>query len=125
MQNKYEQALNCWRCGAPLAELTPPIERRDECPSCHAQLHVCKFCEFHDPQVAKQCREPVAEEVKDKERANFCDYFKPDPGAYQPKDASEADRAKAGLDALFGGASLATPRSTSARDALDELFRKD
>ena len=35
--------------------------------------------------VAKHCREPIAEEVKDKERANFCDYFKPRPGAYSAR----------------------------------------
>ena len=27
---------------------------------------------------------PIAEEVKDKQAANFCDYFRPTPAAYQP-----------------------------------------
>ena len=117
------EELNCWRCGASLAELTPPIERRDECPACRAQLYVCKFCKFHDPRVAKQCREPEAEEVKDKERANFCGYFEPNPNAYVPADTTSANRARAGLDALFGG-TVTTNASSGTRDALEKLFGK-
>lgn len=116
--------LHCWRCGASLAERTPPIARRDECPACRAELYVCKFCAFYDTGVAKQCREPVADEVKDKERANFCGYFKPNPKAYRPADLSGACRARAELDALFGGASVSSAQA-NARDALDKLFGKD
>jgi len=53
-------------------------------------------------RVAKHCREPTAEEVNDKERANFCGYFQPRAGAYTPKDMSAADQAKAELERLFG-----------------------
>jgi hypothetical protein len=116
--------LHCWRCGASLAELTPPIERRDECPACRAQLYVCRFCEFYDTKVAKQCREPVADEVKDKERANFCGYFKPNPNAYVPADTSAASKAKADLDSLFGGGGTSSSTTSGARNALDELFGK-
>ncbi len=116
--------LHCWRCGASLAELSPPIERRDECPACRAQLYVCKFCEFYDPRVAKQCREPVADEVKDKERANFCGYFKPNPKAYVPADFA-GNKARSELDALFGGAAPSSPSSSSASEALNKLFGKD
>lgn len=117
--------LLCWRCGAALAELSPPIERRDDCPACRAQLYVCKFCEFYDPKLAKQCREPVADEVKEKERANFCGYFKPNPNAYVPADTSAANKAKADLDALFSGAGSSSNASSDARDALDKLFGKN
>lgn len=116
------EELHCWRCGASLAELTPPIERRDECPACRAQLYVCRFCEFYEPRVARQCREPVADEVKDKERANFCGYFKPRPNAHVPADLAGAARAKADLDALFGGTGQGA--SPGARNALEELFGK-
>jgi hypothetical protein len=56
----------------------------------------------YDTSVAKHCREPTAEEVRDKESANFCDHFKPRPGAYQPRNQSEIDKSKAALDKLFG-----------------------
>jgi len=60
------------------------------------------MCEFYDTSVAKHCRETVAEEVKDKTRANFCDYFRPTTAAYRPGDLSVADKARAELEALFG-----------------------
>src|SRR5512134_2407789 len=95
-------ALRCWKCGASLAELTLPLRRLEECRACGAEQHVCRMCEFYDTRVAKSCREPIAEEVKDKQRANFCDYFRPSEAAYLPDDASAAAKAKAELDALFG-----------------------
>jgi hypothetical protein len=60
------------------------------------------MCEFYDTSKAKHCREPIADEVKDKQRANFCDYFKPTPAAYRPEATSAADKARADLEALFG-----------------------
>ena len=49
--------------------------RRDTCPFCDADLHVCLNCLFYDPGSYNQCRESQAERVVDKERSNFCDYF--------------------------------------------------
>jgi hypothetical protein len=60
------------------------------------------MCEFYDTSKAKHCREPVAEEVKDKAVANFCDYFRPTPAAYRPDELTAAERARAELEALFG-----------------------
>jgi len=97
-----EERLVCWKCGADLAALTPPLSRRDECPQCRAELHVCRMCVDFAPQLAKQCREPTAEEVHDKAHANFCDFFKPRSGAYVPRDTSAAEQARRELDTLFG-----------------------
>ncbi|MDY6948884.1 MAG: hypothetical protein SXG53_24580, partial [Pseudomonadota bacterium] len=96
-------ALVCWKCGHSLADLTLPLLRLEECRHCHAELHVCKLCEWYSLAVAKHCREPIAEEVKDKERANFCDYFKARADAYSSKGIDAASKAQAELDALFGG----------------------
>ncbi len=95
--------LSCWKCGAPLAALSLPLRRLDECPRCRAELHVCRMCVDYDTAVAKHCREPTAEEVREKTRANFCDFFKPKAGAYTPPNTAEVDRARAELDTLFGG----------------------
>jgi hypothetical protein len=74
--------LVCWKCGAPLDEVPLPLSRQAECPACRAWLHVCRLCEFYDPRLTSKCREERAEEVRDREVANFCDYFKPRPDAY-------------------------------------------
>ncbi|HET9446911.1 MAG TPA: hypothetical protein VFO35_11655 [Steroidobacteraceae bacterium] len=119
--------LVCWKCGASLADMTLPLRRLEECRKCAAELHVCKLCEWYSIAVAKHCREPVAEEVKDKERANFCDYFKPRPGAYVPADVAASSKARADLDALFGGGPKSAAEPTAAeraRSELDNLFKK-
>lgn len=119
--------LVCWKCGASLSDLTLPLRRLEECRKCSAELHVCKLCEWYSTAVAKHCREPVAEEVKDKERANFCDYFKPRPGAYVPADVAASSKARSDLDALFGGGPKGAAEPTAAeraRSELDNLFKK-
>jgi len=96
-----ENALVCWKCGASLAHLSLPLARRDECRACRAELHVCRLCIEYDTSKAKHCREPTLEEVRDKEAANFCDYFKPRPGAWSPAGQAAAERARGALDDLF------------------------
>jgi hypothetical protein len=76
---------------------------RDQCPKCNADIHVCKMCRYFDPRVARQCREDGADDVTDKERPGFCDWFIPSDTAFNPDRKSEADAAKSALDALFGG----------------------
>ena len=118
------EGLVCWKCGASLGHLSLPLRRQDECRACRAELHACRLCEFFDPAVAKSCREPVAEEVKDKARANFCDYFRPRARAWDGSGGAGAD-AVTQLEALFsnGGADVqGTSPEDEARRRLEELF---
>jgi hypothetical protein len=118
--------LVCWKCGASLADYTLPLRRLEECRKCGAELHVCKMCEWYSLSVAKHCRETIAEEVKDKERANFCDYFKPRPDAYSAAPMDASAQAKAHLEALFGGAKESAPSAADkAKAELDALFGKN
>ena len=97
-----DHGLRCWKCGVSLADYSLPLRRTEECRACRAELHNCRMCEFYDTSKAKHCRETIADEVKDKERANFCDYFRPTINAYQPGSVSAAERARLELEALFG-----------------------
>lgn len=120
-------ALVCWKCGASLADLPRNFARLEACAACGSDLHVCRLCAFYDPHRAKACREPVADEVKEKTRANFCGYFQPRPGAWQAADEREAQAARAALADLFDaperpGAASATGEEAGTRAALDRLF---
>lgn len=95
-------SIACYRCGASLSALSLPLSRQDQCPGCTADLHVCKMCVYFDAAVPRQCREDGAEDVTEKERLNFCDWFKPSDAAFDPNRKSEADAAKDALAALFG-----------------------
>ena len=88
----------CAACGDELGR-PERVGRRDVCPRCTAELHACRQCRFYDPICADGCREPQAERVLDKTRANFCDYFAVvERPAAAPPDASPA---RAALDKLF------------------------
>lgn len=112
--------LVCYSCGTSLRQVLLPLRRLETCPGCEKELHVCRMCEFYDTTVARSCREPIAEEVRDKTRANFCDYFQLRPSAYTPP-GTEADVARNALDELFGG--TAQPERPSAEQQLEALFR--
>src|ERR1700722_20011596 len=94
-------SLVCWRCGASLAALSLPLRRLDACRACNAELHVCKMCIEYDVSYAKHCKEPTAEEERNKEDANCCDHFKPNAAAHVAKNTAEVERAKSALDDLF------------------------
>ena len=83
------------------------------------------MCEFFDPGVRRGCREPVAEEVSDRERANFCGYFTPVAGRGPGAEDGMSSAARTELDALFDlpAAGSASPGDADeARRRLDELF---
>jgi hypothetical protein len=99
------EALVCWKCGASLKEVPIPLSRISVCLSCRAELHVCQLCAFFDTRKAEGCSEQRADPPKDKQRANFCEFFQPRGDAWQAPDHSAADQAKDALQKLFGGKS--------------------
>lgn len=119
----------CWKCGTQLKHVLLPFSRYEECSVCKADLHVCLSCQHYDPRINDACREDRAEFVLDKDKANFCDYFKVNPKAYRRKDDREAELARRKLAELFGETpaeptevSSANPQS-EAEKALAELKR--
>ena len=94
--------IQCWKCGESLAQLSLPFGRLERCGKCGADLHCCKLCGEYDPRMPQQCREPTVEEVREKERANFCDHYRPVAGAWKGGTSAAADAARAELEKLFG-----------------------
>lgn len=94
--------MHCSACGRELVlRAGQRVGFREAC-ACGADLHVCRNCAHHDPSAYNECREPSAERVGDRERANRCDYFSPREGP-------------AGASGSQGGAD---------RAALENLFKK-
>lgn len=97
--------MSCHRCGREIQVLAK-IARTDGCPYCHSDLKCCLNCALHDPGANNQCREPQAEWVTDKDKANFCEFFElreasplrhPGLAGASPGD----DRGRTAFDALF------------------------
>lgn len=105
MSYSVSDPLSCWQCGNMLSNLILPISRREECPLCSADQHVCKMCKEFDGR--NNCRELRAEDITDREKANFCDYFSPSGEIFAKASGQKAKKqkesdAKAKLAALFG-----------------------
>ncbi len=94
--------MRCVGCNAPVE--IPAGERvgfRDVCPQCDTDLHSCVHCAHYDPGAYNDCREPGAERVSQRDRANRCDWFSPGDAAGGGGVAAERGKANAALDALF------------------------
>lgn len=89
----------CFSCQKELHFAEAQISRREECPHCRADVHVCKNCLHYDPKSYNECRETVAEVVREKDRANFCDHFVLAEGRGALLDKSA--QLKAAAEALF------------------------
>ena len=92
----------CHKC---LKELSVGREvgRKDECPHCHADLVCCLNCRFYDRSSPKQCREPIAELVREKGKANYCDHF---------------------VFSETGTTGSSAPETVTTRKAVEDLFKK-
>ncbi|MFH1375001.1 MAG: hypothetical protein ABII79_14550 [bacterium] len=69
-----EAGLLCWNCGRPTG-LEGRVGRNDSCPHCLADMRCCRGCRHFDPQSRAQCREHIENNIPNKEKANFCDFF--------------------------------------------------
>jgi ribosomal protein L40E len=90
---------SCFHCRKPL-DLEGKVSFRELCPHCGMDVHVCRNCGFFDPGRANHCREPMAENVRDPELRNTCEYFNLASSSENGPN-NEAQRAKAALEALF------------------------
>jgi hypothetical protein len=94
----------CHHCGHEV-QLLSGIQRTDGCATCYSDLKVCLNCRFFDPGMNNQCREPQAEWVTDKAKANFCEFFEYLEVAGGPPglggSGSDKDRARDAFNSLF------------------------
>lgn len=88
----------CWYCGTELSYLE--YGRQDTCRKCGKDTHACRGCVFHDKSFNNECKESQADRVVDKEKSNFCDYFKPN-NVGTSQQVSSKDTLRAAAEALF------------------------
>ncbi|UCB46354.1 MAG: hypothetical protein JSV25_02705 [Spirochaetota bacterium] len=92
----------CSKCKKEVV-IVEKIGRSATCKNCGAWLHSCVNCRFYTPGKHNDCNEPQAEYVRDKEGANFCDYFVFKEN--KPRESASVEDSK-----------------KSARDAFNKLF---
>jgi hypothetical protein len=90
--------VSCYACGDPLPER---VYRNTTCESCGKDAKVCLNCKFYDRAAHWECRETIPDPVKEKDRANFCDYFSAG-GSRAIKGNKKTDEARDSFNQLFG-----------------------
>lgn len=81
------------------------------------------MCRHFDATIPRQCREDGADEVIEKERLNFCDWFAPSESAFDPQRKSDEDQSRESLAALFDDAKDAAAGSDENLSEAEKLFK--
>ena len=96
----------CYKCGN-VNVVKFPYGKDECCEFCGASLHCCKNCKFFAPGEHYDCHETIEEAIYDKEKGNFCDFFKPtenfnDFSATFLKAQKEKEAARKAFESLWG-----------------------
>jgi hypothetical protein len=81
------------------------------------------MCVNFDTNAVAQCREDDAEEVFNKERANFCDWYEPSSSAFNSSAKNADETARSAADALFSDDSTESMDADNPDSAAEDLFR--
>lgn len=90
---------NCYFCGSPI-ENVGKIYKSSTCSSCSGDLKICYNCRFYDASSHWECKEDISEAVREKDRANFCDYFELGKAEHKGMKSTQDD-ARNKLKSLF------------------------
>lgn len=99
------------------------MPRNATCSACGFDLKLCLTCIYYDESAHQQCLETEAEWVKDKEQANFCDYFSPCTSDEHMKKKNTND-IKNQLESLFADSNVKEEKPSSPLKDLENLFKK-
>ncbi len=93
----------CYKCQAIIdKEDIELLSRNDSCQICGFDLHCCLNCQLYDIFSYNDCKEIQAETLTDKEKANFCDFFKfKETGNAISSDKNKFQNKENPLDDLF------------------------
>ena len=112
----------CWHCGAVVTDQLLPLSTYAECCHCRAQLHCCRQCSYFNPRLRADCDEPRAESYSEREKANFCDWFKLRREFVEPGETAPSADHHAELNTLFGTDAGVSKTPSDSRTQLDDLF---
>ncbi|MFI3257094.1 MAG: hypothetical protein R3Y36_02220 [Spirochaetales bacterium] len=92
-----------------MLQLHSPIAKTAICPHCNADVRCCRNCKHYSKGSYHDCNEAVDENISDKERSNFCEWFslQPDIQIINKKNTGnilldESEKAKQLFNNLFG-----------------------
>ena len=114
--------LKCWHCDMAVTDQPLPLSTYAECRPCRAQLHSCRQCQHYNPRLRVDCDEPRAESHSEREKANFCDWFKLRREFVESGEKAPSADHQTELDTLFGTDAGVSQTPSDSRTQLDDLF---
>ena len=117
-----KESWSCWHCGMVVWDQPLPLSTYAECRPCRAQLHCCRQCQHFNPRLRVDCDEPRAESHSEREKANFCDWFKLRREFVEPSEKAPSVDHQTELNTLFGANAGVTETPSDSRTQLDNLF---
>ena len=118
MSNSWQ----CWHCGTVVTDQPLPLSTYSECRHCRAQLHCCRQCQHFNPRLRADCDEPRAESYTEREKANFCDWFKLRREFFEPGETTSSADHHVELNTLFGTDAGVSKTPSDSCTQLDDLF---
>lgn len=95
----------CYSCNETLdVHIDANVGRAESCPKCRSDVRCCLNCIHYNTNSYNECKETNAERITNKQKANFCDYFRMGSGK-------------------ISGSSY-NSKEIEARKKLDDLFKK-
>jgi len=101
--------LICWNCQGLLT--IDSVSFRASCDHCFHDQHVCLNCKYHSPSKPNSCELLNTENVKEKDKRNFCEDF----SLKVESNNEEKDFTK--IKKLFGD-------DLQAKKTFEDLFKK-
>jgi len=89
----FGEKVKCASCSVKIAT---SINLASTCPTCHADLHTCRQCNYFDPAARFECRKPITAKIVNKTAKNMCELFEPrtiverETSSGAPTDARQA-----------------------------------
>ena len=89
----FGEKVKCASCSVKIAT---SINLASTCPTCHADLHTCRQCNYFDPAARFECRKPITAKIVNKNAKNMCELFEPrtiverETSSGAPTDARQA-----------------------------------
>jgi predicted RNA-binding Zn-ribbon protein involved in translation (DUF1610 family) len=94
----YGETVKCTSCGA---KVTTAIGGESTCPTCKAELHTCRQCNYFDPSARFECSKPITARIVNKNARNTCELFTPRTVVERQTSSGPPTDARAAFAKLF------------------------
>lgn len=94
----FGETVKCSSCGA---KAPTNISGDSCCPTCKAELHTCRQCNYFDPSARFECTKPITARIVNKNARNTCELYAPRTVVERQTSSGPPTDARAAFAKLF------------------------